>query len=70
MRHAPVARIEKYRMSQEEWSMFWKVIVSVILIKKVYMNMCSIPNDFRYLARSILNSARNIFLLSRRNAPV
>jgi uncharacterized membrane protein HdeD (DUF308 family) len=26
-----------YRMSQEERSIFWKVIVSVILSKKVYM---------------------------------
>jgi hypothetical protein len=37
--------------------------------KKVYINMCPIPNVFRYLARSILNLARNIFLPSRRNAP-
>jgi hypothetical protein len=51
-------------MSQEERSIFWAVIVSVILRKKVYMNMCSIPNDFRYLAPSILNLARNIFLPS------
>jgi hypothetical protein len=32
--------------------------------------MFLIPNDFRYLARSILNSARNIFLPSRCNAPI
>ena len=31
-------------MSQEERSIFWKVIVSVILSKKVYMNMCPTPN--------------------------
>jgi hypothetical protein len=33
------------------------------------MNMCSIPNGFRYLARNILNLERNIFLpsLSMRN---
>jgi hypothetical protein len=32
--------------------------------KKVHMNMCPIPNGFLYLARSILNLARNIFLPS------
>jgi hypothetical protein len=37
--------------------------------KKVYLNMCPIPNVFQYLARSILKLARNIFLFSRRNAP-
>jgi hypothetical protein len=31
--------------------------------------MFPILNDFRYLARSILNLARNIFLPSRLNAP-
>jgi hypothetical protein len=32
--------------------------------KEVYMNMCPVLNGFRYLARSILNLARNIFLPS------
>ena len=36
-----------YRMSQEERSIFWEVIVSVILSKKLYMNICPIPNGFR-----------------------
>jgi hypothetical protein len=36
-----------YRTSQEKRSIFWEVIVSVILSKNVYMNMCSIPNGFR-----------------------
>ena len=31
-----------YRVSQEERSIFWEVIVSVILSKNVYMNMCPI----------------------------
>ena len=35
-------------VSQEERSIFWEVIVSVILSKNVYMNMCPIPNGFRY----------------------
>jgi hypothetical protein len=38
-----------YRVSQEKRSIFWEVIVSVILSKKkkVYMDMCPIPNRFR-----------------------
>ena len=36
-----------YRVSQEERSIFWEVIVSVILSKRLYMNMCPIPNGFR-----------------------
>ena len=35
------------QVSHEERSIFWKVIVSVILSKNVYMNMCPIPNGFR-----------------------
>jgi hypothetical protein len=31
----------KYRVSQEERPIFWEVIVSVILSKNVYTNMCS-----------------------------
>jgi len=34
-------------MIQEEWSTFWEVIVSVILIKKIDMNMWLILNDYR-----------------------
>jgi hypothetical protein len=34
------------------------------------MNTFHIPNGFRHLAGSILNLARNIFLPSRRNAPL
>jgi hypothetical protein len=33
-----------YRVSQEEKTIFWEVIVSVSLSKKLYMNMCPIPN--------------------------
>ena len=36
-----------YRVSQEERSIFWEVIVLVILSKNVYMNMCPIPNGYR-----------------------
>jgi hypothetical protein len=52
-----------YRVSQKERSIFWEVTVSVILRKKVYMNMCPIPKGFQYLASSI-------FLPSHRNAPL
>jgi hypothetical protein len=45
-----------YRMSQEERSIFWEVIVSVILSKKVYMYMCPIPNGFRDRATSLHRS--------------
>jgi len=41
----PIAQL--YRVSQEERSIFWEVIVSAILSKNVYMNMCPIPNGFR-----------------------
>jgi hypothetical protein len=36
-----------YKMSQEERSLFWEVIVSAILSTKVYMYMCPIPNGFQ-----------------------
>jgi hypothetical protein len=36
-----------YRVSQEERTILWEVIVSVILSKKLYMNLCPIPNGFR-----------------------
>jgi len=36
-----------YRVCQEERSIFWEVIVSVILSKKLHTNMCPIPNGFR-----------------------
>jgi len=53
-------------------SIFWEVIVSVILSKKVYMYMCPIPNDFRDRAISLnrsLDLAPNIVLHSRHTAP-
>ena len=42
-----------YRVSQEEMSIFWKIIVSVILNKRVYMYMCPIPNVFQERAISL-----------------
>ena len=35
------------QVSQEERSIFWEVIVSVILSTNVYMNICPIPNGFQ-----------------------
>ena len=37
----------RIQVSQEERSIFWEVIVLVILSKNIYMNMCPIPNGFR-----------------------
>jgi hypothetical protein len=44
-----------YRVSQER-SIFSEVIVSAILIKKLYMYMCPIPNGFRDRAISLYSS--------------
>jgi hypothetical protein len=41
---------------QEERSIFWEGIVSVILSKNVYMYMCPIPNGFRDRAISMYSS--------------
>jgi hypothetical protein len=46
----------QYRVSQEERSIFWEVIVSVILSRKLYMYMCIIPNRFRDTAISLYSS--------------
>jgi hypothetical protein len=45
-----------YRMSHEEMSIFWEVIVLVILSKKVSMYMCLILNGFRATAISLYSS--------------
>jgi hypothetical protein len=36
-----------HKMSQEERLIFWEVIISIIVSKKLYMYMCPIPNRFR-----------------------
>jgi hypothetical protein len=43
-------------MPQEERSIFWEVIVSVILSKKLYMYMCPTPNGFQDTAISLYSS--------------
>jgi hypothetical protein len=62
------------RVCQKERSIFWEVIVLVILSKKVYMCMCSVPNGFRDRATislySSLDLAPNNFLPSRQTAPM
>jgi hypothetical protein len=45
-------------VSQEERSIFWEVIVSVILNKKVCMYMCPIPNGFRARAISLYRNIK------------
>jgi hypothetical protein len=55
-----------YRMSQEERSIFWEVIVSVILSKKMYICMCPIPNCFRDRAISLYST---LYTAERSNTP-
>jgi hypothetical protein len=43
-------------MFQKERSVFWEVIVSVILSKNMYIYMCPIPNGFRDRAISFYSS--------------
>jgi hypothetical protein len=60
-----------YRVPQEERSIFWEVIVSVILSKKVYIYICPIPNglqDRTISLYSILDLAPNIGLPSHHTA--
>jgi hypothetical protein len=45
-----------YRMSQEERLVFWEVIVSVILSKKLCMYVCPVPNGFRDRALTLYSS--------------
>jgi hypothetical protein len=45
--------IRTAQMSQEERSIFWEVIISVILSKKKKVYMCHIPNRFRDRAISL-----------------
>jgi hypothetical protein len=42
-----VQLVQIYRVSYEEKSIFWEIIVSAILSKKVYMHMYPNPNGFR-----------------------
>jgi hypothetical protein len=43
-------------MFEEERSLFWEIIVSVILSKKVYMYMCLIPKGSRDRTISLYSS--------------
>jgi hypothetical protein len=50
-----------YRVSQEERSIFWEVIISVILSKKLYMYKRPVPNGFRDRAISLYSTVyRNV----------
>jgi hypothetical protein len=46
-----------YRVFQGEKSIFWEVIISVILNRKLYMYMCPIVNGFRDGAISLYRRA-------------
>ena len=43
-------------MIQEERSVFWEVIVSVIVRKKVHMNMCLVLTGYRNTAVRVYNA--------------
>jgi hypothetical protein len=45
-----------YRMFQEERSVFWEVIVPVIIRKRLYMYMSPILNGFKDIAISLYSS--------------
>jgi hypothetical protein len=45
-----------YCVSQNERSILWEVIISVILSKKLYMYVCLLPNCFRDTAISLYSS--------------
>jgi hypothetical protein len=44
------------QVSQQERSILWEVIVSLILCKNMYMFMCPIPNFFRDRAISLYST--------------
>jgi hypothetical protein len=50
------SRVILYRVSQEDKSILWEVIVSVILSKNIYMYTCPIPNSLRDRAISQYSS--------------
>jgi hypothetical protein len=53
-----------YRVTQEERTIFWEVIVSVILSKELYLNMCPIPNGFRDTAILVVWLGRPVLSFS------
>jgi hypothetical protein len=55
-----------YRVPQEERSIFWDVIVSVILSKNMYMYMYPIPNGFRDKAISLCST---LYTVQTSNTP-
>jgi hypothetical protein len=55
-----------YRVSQQERSIFWEVIESVTLSKKVYMYMFPIPNGFRDRAISLCST---LYTVQTSNTP-
>jgi hypothetical protein len=64
--HQTFHRQALYRISQEERSVFWEVIGSVNLSKKLCMYMCPIRNDFRDRAISLY---RTLYTVQTSNTP-
>jgi hypothetical protein len=62
---ATIVAVEKqrvlYRLSQEERTIVWEVILSIILSKKLYTNICPIPNGFRDRAILVVWLGRPVF---------
>jgi hypothetical protein len=57
-----------YRMSQEEKSVFWEVMVSDIMSNKVYMYMYPIPNGFRDRAISLYSALYTVHCTDEQHA--
>jgi hypothetical protein len=55
-----------YKVSQEERSVFWGVMVSVILSKELYTYMCPIPNGLRERAISLYST---LYTVQTSNTP-
>jgi hypothetical protein len=58
--------VSVYRVSQEESSIFWEIIISSILSKKVYIYMFPIPNGFRDRAISVYST---LYTVQTSNTP-
>jgi hypothetical protein len=61
--YVPLYIMHIYTVSQEERSIFWEVIISAILRKKLYMYMYPIPNGLRDRA-ILLHSSRIVDIVT------
>ena len=64
VRCSVIGEVCVYRVIQKERSVFWEVIIWVVVRKEVRLNMCLMMNDYRnralkiYKCKSILNGKR------------